>query len=151
MHYGLPGDGDVGVPSVSSARQRGALQSAGKAHRTRPDAAVAATQAHERQLAVLIDRIAQGDQHALAALYDVTSAEVYGLAVRIVQNTAVAEDVTIEVYTQIHQQASHYDPGRGTPSAWIFMVTRSRALDHWRRESMRQHREESLERAAATP
>jgi RNA polymerase sigma-70 factor (ECF subfamily) len=111
----------------------------------------AASPAHERQLAELLQRIAQGDQHALTALYDATSAYVYGLAVRIVHDPAAAEDVTIEVYTQIHQQASHYDPCRGTPSAWIVMLTRSRALDHWRRETLRQHREEPLERAAATP
>jgi RNA polymerase sigma-70 factor, ECF subfamily len=126
-------------------------QSSGSAYLTRADGAVAASQAHERQLAHLLARIAQGDQHALAALYDATSASVYGLAVRIVHDPAAAEDVTIEVYTQIYQQASHYDPGRGTPSAWILTLTRSRALDHWRRESLRQHREESLERAAATP
>ena len=126
-------------------------QSAGSAYLTRADGAVAASQAYERQLAHLIEGIAQGDQHALAALYDATSAYVYGLAVRIVHDPAAAEDVTIEVYTQIHQQVSHYDPGRGTPSAWILTLTRSRALDHWRRESIRQHREESLKRAVATP
>jgi RNA polymerase sigma-70 factor (ECF subfamily) len=68
-----------------------------------------------------------------------------------VHDAATAEDVTIEVYTQIYQQASHYEPGRGTPSAWILTLTRCRALDQWRRESVRQHREESLERVAATP
>ena len=87
----------------------------------------------------------------LVALYDATSAYVYGLAVRIVQDQAAAEDVAIEVYTQIYQQASHYDASRGTPSAWLLMLTRSRALDRRRRDSLRQQREEPLEVAASTP
>src|SRR5919202_1878803 len=73
------------------------------------DGAVAAAQTEEQRLAALIERIVHGDQQALVALYDATSASVYGLAIRIVQDQAAAEDVTIDVYTQIHQQASHYD------------------------------------------
>ena len=117
----------------------------------RSDGAVATLQTQEQRLATLIERIVHGDQQALGALYDATSAYVYGLAVRIVQDQAAAEDVTIEVYTQIYQQASHYDASRGTPSAWLLMLTRSRALDRRRRESLRQQREEPLEVAASTP
>ncbi len=117
----------------------------------RSDGAVAASQTQEQRLAALIERIVHGDQQALVDLYDATSAYVYGLAVRIVHDQAAAEDVTIEVYTQIHQQASHYAASRGTPSAWLLMLTRSRALDRWRRESLRQQREEPLEAAASTP
>lgn len=117
----------------------------------RSDGAVVTLHIHEQRLATLIERIVHGDQQALGALYDATSAHVYGLAVRIVQDQAAAEDVTIEVYTQIHQQASHYDASRGTPSAWLWMLTRSRALDRRRRESLRQQREEPLEVAASTP
>lgn|GEM_PF-321370 len=115
------------------------------------DRAVASSQPQEQRLAALIERMAQGDQQALATLYAATSAYVFGLAVRIVQDQTVAEDITIEVYTQIHQQASPYDASRGTPSAWLLMLTRSRALDRRRRESLRQRREEPLEVAASTP
>ena len=117
----------------------------------RTDGAVAASQTREQRLAALIERIVHSDQQALVALYDATSAYVYGLAVRIVQDQAAAEDVTIEVYTQIHQQASHYDASRGTPSAWLLVLTRSRALDRRRRDSLRQQHEEPLEVAASTP
>jgi hypothetical protein len=117
----------------------------------RSDRAMAPLQTQEQRLATLIERIVHGDRQALGALYDATSANVYGLAVRIVQDQAAAEDVTIEVYTQIYQQASHYDASRGTPSAWLLKVTRSRALDRRRRESLRQQREEPLEVAASTP
>jgi RNA polymerase sigma-70 factor (ECF subfamily) len=112
---------------------------------------VAAARTEEQRLAELIVRLAHGEQQALAALYDATSAYVYGLALRIVQDQADAEDVTIEVYTQIYQQASHYDASRGTPLAWLLMLTRSRALDRRRHNAPHQQREAPLEMAASTP
>ena len=51
----------------------------------------------------------------------------------------------MEVYTQVLQQAGQYNTARGTPLAWLLTLTRSRAIDHWRVESLRQQREESLE------
>jgi len=102
----------------------------------------------EQALVGLIERAGQGDQTALAALYDETSSLVYGLAMRILQDTFAAEDVTIEVFTQVYRRASSYDPARATPSAWILMLTRSRAIDRLRLESRRRAREDSLEKAA---
>jgi RNA polymerase sigma-70 factor (ECF subfamily) len=106
--------------------------------------------ARERELTALLGRMAQGDQTALAALYDRTSALVYGLALRILREPAAAEDVTLEVYTQAYRQASHYDASRGTPSAWLLMLTRSRAIDRLRLEMQRREREAPLEGAAGT-
>ena len=122
-----------------------------KAGVERSAGAVAAAQTEEQRLTALIARLAHGEQQALAALYDATSAYVYGLALRIVQDQADAEDVTIEVYTQIYQQASHYDASRGTPLAWLLMLTRSRALDRRRHNASHQQREALLEMAASTP
>lgn len=65
----------------------------------------------------------------MAEFYDQTNAVAYGLALRILADAAAAEDVMIEVYTQIWNQAAAYDPSRGSPSAWLLTVTRSRAID----------------------
>jgi RNA polymerase sigma-70 factor (ECF subfamily) len=70
---------------------------------------------------------------------------VYGLALRILRDQQAAEDVTIEVYAQVHLQASHYDPQRGTASAWLLTLTRSRAIDRLRIETQRRDREEPLD------
>jgi RNA polymerase sigma-70 factor (ECF subfamily) len=107
--------------------------------------------AQEPELAVLIAQVAQGDQEALATLYDATSAMVYGLAWRILHEQSAAEDVAIEVYTQVYRQAARYEPGRGAPSAWLLTLTRSRAIDRLRAESLRQQREAPMETAAALP
>jgi RNA polymerase sigma-70 factor (ECF subfamily) len=102
----------------------------------------------EQQLAALIARMNQGDQTALAELYDETNTLVYSLALHILHDQHAAEDVTIEVYAQVHRQASHYDSSRGTPSAWLLTLTRSRAIDRLRAETQRRDREESLDETA---
>jgi RNA polymerase sigma-70 factor, ECF subfamily len=79
--------------------------------------------AREDALAALVVRAAKGDQTALAALYDETSALVYGLALRILRDQHAAEDVTIDVYAQVYRQVSSYDATRGTPSAWLMTLT----------------------------
>ncbi len=94
------------------------------------------SQAWDQDLTELIQRIGQGDQAAFTALYNATHAFVYGLALRIVRDQTAAEDVTIEVYLQLHQQAARYNPARGTPAAWLLTLTRSRAIDRLRRETV---------------
>jgi RNA polymerase sigma-70 factor (ECF subfamily) len=107
--------------------------------------------AREATLAALVARAAKGDQTALATLYDETSALVYGLALRILRDQFAAEDVTIDVYAQVYRQVSSYDANRGTPSAWLVTLTRSRAIDRLRQEAQRREREESLEAATRMP
>jgi RNA polymerase sigma-70 factor, ECF subfamily len=77
--------------------------------------------------------IARGEATGLEALYDRHATAVYSLALRIVRDTAEAEDVTQEVFTQAWTQASRYDGGRGAVVAWLLMMARSRALDRLRR------------------
>jgi RNA polymerase sigma-70 factor (ECF subfamily) len=105
----------------------------------------------EESLAALVARAAEGDQTALAALYDETSALVYGLALRILRDHYAAEDVTIDVYAQVYRQVSSYDTNRGTPSAWLLTLTRSRAIDRLRQEAQRREREEPLEATTRLP
>ena len=109
----------------------------GKAHPQTELGVVSASQLslrleREQGLVKLIEQAGQGDQTALAALYDETSSLVYGLAMRILQDTFAAEEVTIEVFTQVYRRASRYDPARAAPSAWLVMLARSRAIDRLR-------------------
>lgn len=80
-----------------------------------------------------LSAIRLGDQRALASFYDATVSRVYGLALRITQNAAAAEDVVAEVYIQVWRAADQYDPTRGPVLAWMLVMCRSRALDYLRR------------------
>jgi RNA polymerase sigma-70 factor, ECF subfamily len=93
----------------------------------------------------LIRRVASGEQSALTAIYDATNRLVFGLILRIVIDRATAEEVLLDVYTQVWRQASTYDTNRGVPLAWIMTIARSRAIDRVRAGRQDQQRREPLE------
>ena len=85
----------------------------------------------------VIRRVASADQGALGELYDATSPTVFGLVRRIVGDYSVAEEVTIDVYTQVWRLASAYSEEKGSPVTWLMMLARSRAIDHLRSRARR--------------
>jgi RNA polymerase sigma-70 factor, ECF subfamily len=91
---------------------------------------------------------ASGEQQALARLYDESSRLVYSIAFRILGNAADADEVTVDVFTQVWRNARHYSAERGTPSTWLVMLARSRALDKLRSRDTRLKRETVLEEVA---
>ncbi len=92
----------------------------------------------------LIERVANRDETALAALYDGTSALVHGLALRILADAHTAEEVTMDVYLQVWRQAVRYDRARGAPIAWLLTLARSRAIDRRRARASQQRESEPL-------
>lgn len=75
---------------------------------------------------------ATGDQSAMATLYDLTSAKVYGLALRVLRNPAHAEEVTQEIYVEAWQRSDTFQPGRGSALSWLLTITHRRAVDRVR-------------------
>lgn len=104
------------------------------------------TDAESRQ-AELIRGVAEGDQQALASLYDATSRTVYGLLLRILSDPSSAEEVLLDVYAQVWRQAASYSPERGRPLAWLTTIARSRAIDRVRRTRPAHQRETPLDEA----
>ncbi len=92
-------------------------------------------------------RAAAGDERALTALYDATSAQVYGWVLRILRDEWAAEEVTLEVFTQVWRKADRYDPTRGSVRVWILALARNRAIDRFRAVKRRARREDSLKAA----
>jgi RNA polymerase sigma-70 factor, ECF subfamily len=87
---------------------------------------------YDRELIGLIARTAQEDEDALGALYDKTGSQVYGLAFRVLNDSTMAEEVTMDVYMQVWKQADQFDQSRGNPMVWLTVMTRSRAIDRLR-------------------
>jgi RNA polymerase sigma-70 factor, ECF subfamily len=81
----------------------------------------------------LLSRIVTRDTIAFAALYKQTSAKLYGVIARILTRGDVAADVLQETYVRIWERAGDFDPGKGSPLAWMATIARNRALDEVRR------------------
>ncbi|MCC6129756.1 MAG: sigma-70 family RNA polymerase sigma factor [Acidobacteria bacterium] len=89
------------------------------------------------ELSDYVCRLAAGDSAVLELLYDATNRAVYSLALRILQHPADAEEVTLDVYSQVWRQASRYDRARGDVIGWLLNMTRSRAIDRIRSHGAR--------------
>ena len=77
-------------------------------------------------------RAAAADPSALGPLYDRYAKLVYGLALAILGSPEEAQDLTQEVFMIVCEPTA-YDSGRGTVSAFLTTMTRSRAIDRLRR------------------
>jgi RNA polymerase sigma-70 factor, ECF subfamily len=80
----------------------------------------------------LLRRSADGDQRSFADLYDRTAPRLFGLVKRLLRDHAQSEEVTQEVYLEIWQTASRYDPGKGGAIAWMLTMAHRRAVDRIR-------------------
>jgi len=80
----------------------------------------------------LLEKVANGDKRAFAALYDQISPRVFGLIRRILRDQAQSEEVTQEVFLEIWQTATRFDPNKGGASTWILTMAHRRAVDRVR-------------------
>jgi RNA polymerase sigma-70 factor (ECF subfamily) len=85
--------------------------------------------AERDELTEYVRQVACGDSDAMMQLHDRTRQLVYSLVLRILRKPDEAEEVALDVYTQIWKTASRYDARRGSVLAWIVTMARTRALD----------------------
>ena len=90
--------------------------------------------AEQRTDGELLALLAVDQSTALGALYDRYSRLVYGLALSVLGSAAEAEDLTQEVFLVLCGKCD-YDPARGTLSAYLVTMTRSRGIDKLRGRS----------------
>lgn len=83
----------------------------------------------DRENIELIRKMALKDAQALDAFYDRYNRLVFGLVLRILRTREDAEDVVVDVFWQVWQQAPRYDTSRGKPVAWLLTIARTRAID----------------------
>ena len=80
---------------------------------------------------VLFAALCDGNLEALDAIYNRYSAQVYRLALRILQSEEEAADLTHDVFLRLWRTLS-YDPKRGTLLVYLSVMTRSQALNRIR-------------------
>jgi len=80
----------------------------------------------------LLAKVAGGDQAAFEQLFLRYQAQVYGVVVAVLRDQTQAQEVTQEVFLQLWQQASRFDPTLGSTATWVKRVARARAVDRVR-------------------
>jgi RNA polymerase sigma factor (sigma-70 family) len=80
----------------------------------------------------LMERIAQQDDTALSELYDRYARVLFSVAFKSLNSKEEAEEVVLDVFSQVWRIAERYDSCKGRVDSWLFMLTRSRVLDRLR-------------------
>lgn len=99
----------------------------------------------DQQLIVFMTGIAQGNQDAFASFYDQTHRLVFSLALRILNDRGLAEEVTTDVFMQVWRQAANFETMRGTPLSWLMTIARTRSIDRLRASSHLRQESETLD------
>jgi RNA polymerase sigma-70 factor (ECF subfamily) len=85
------------------------------------------------RLAALLGRTALSDQAAYAELYRLTASHLYAVALRILREPALAEDMLQEAFVSVWHHAGSYRAEKAKPQTWLTSIVRNRCLDHLRR------------------
>jgi len=83
----------------------------------------------------LVSRIANGDSSALEQLYDRYVRQCFGLALRLLGNAQLAEEVVQEVFLKVWSQPTRYSSDRGQFASWLLSLVHHRSVDELRRRS----------------
>jgi RNA polymerase sigma factor (sigma-70 family) len=81
----------------------------------------------------LLAGFAVGDPHAATEFVRRFQRRVFGLALRVVGDVAVADDVAQQTFERAWRHASTYDPARASVSTWLLSIARNAAIDETRR------------------
>ena len=104
------------------------------------------------RLSQWLEAMSVGDEGALGDFYDATLAKVYGVAIRVLGDPALAEDVVTDVYHDAWMKAATFNAERGTALGWLLRICRNRALDRYRHEtSVNRTAEAAAAQAVAEP
>jgi RNA polymerase sigma-70 factor, ECF subfamily len=85
------------------------------------------------QLYHLLAAVALQDRKAFRALYDATSAKLFGVALRVLHRDELAEEAVQDAFVAVWHGASGYRMHLASPLTWMVTIARNKALDILRR------------------
>lgn len=83
-------------------------------------------------VAALIAATAQADREGFRSLYAATSAKLFGVCLRILNDRGEAEDAIQEIFTRVWLNARRFDAGRARGMTWLIAIARNHAIDRLR-------------------
>lgn len=81
----------------------------------------------------LIARVALGERNAFSKLYDLTSAKLLGVCLRVLNDRAAAEDAMQDAYVKVWKNADRYQANGLSPMTWLITIARNTAIDRLRK------------------
>jgi len=93
----------------------------------------------------LVIAVSRYDQSALAQVYERHGGAVFGLALRMLRDRTLAEDVVQTVFMKFWDQPDRFDPDRGTLRSFLLANAHGRTVDLLRAETSRRQREEKAD------
>lgn len=93
---------------------------------------------------VLASAVADGDRSSLEFVFQRYGGAVKTMAMRVLRDETLAEDVTQEVFVTFWKAAGKYDPARGALRTFLMTLAHRRAVDMVRSEEARYRREEKV-------
>lgn len=101
--------------------------------------AVDVSEAHDREL---VDRLRLGDEDAFRGLFGRYAPSAKALALRVVRQSHLAEEIVQEAFLAVWRQPESYDGERGSVRSWLMAMVHHRAVDLVRREEAQRRRAE---------
>ncbi len=83
----------------------------------------------------LMRNVANGDATSLEVLYDRYVRQCFGLALRLLNNPQIAEEVVQEVFTKLWSRPESYSSNKGKFASWLLSLVHHRCIDELRRRS----------------
>lgn len=85
-----------------------------------------------QEIEILLGRVGLKDREAFQSLYTLTSAKLFGITLRVLNNRAEAEEALQEVFIKIWHKADRYSVNGLSPMTWLITVARNHAIDRLR-------------------
>lgn len=88
----------------------------------------------------LLVAVGRFEQDALAEIYRRHGGPVHNLALRVIQDRQLADDITQEVFVDLWNDPTRFDADRASLRSWLLLKAHSRAVDLVRAEEARRKR-----------
>ena len=80
-------------------------------------------------LAEMLAKVSQGDRAAFEALYQATSAKLFGFALRVLANRDLAEEALQDAFVKVWHSADTYSQEKAAVMTWMTTIVRNRCID----------------------
>jgi RNA polymerase sigma-70 factor (ECF subfamily) len=85
----------------------------------------------------LVQKVAHGDERAFLLLYDRFASHVYGITLRVLGDSMLAEEATQDTFLKLWGRARQFIPSQGALVSWLLTIAHRTALDRLKLENRR--------------